>query len=508
MAEKEKPNIIECWESTDFYRQAFEPLEDWRPWFTPVKLMNYIPLEDDEKKLFHKCTKRKYVKGLGYDEGWFICARRTGKSRVASLLAVHSGLFEDWQKFLAPGEYSYIYIIAVDRRQARGILEYCRGLLSYFPDMIEKELSWEIILKTKVIISIQTASFKTSRGRSVSMLIMDEVAFMQDEFSANPASEILTAVLPSLLPGGKVIGLSSPFGKFGLLYELYKENFAKNDSDILIWQADVKTMRPNYSDSRLERMEKRDPVAFKSEYGAQFRDDLETYLSEQDIEAVTAKGRLMNPPIAGKRYYCFVDPSGGKNESFCFSVGHVENNRAIIDRQEEFKAPFSPSEVVSQICEIIKQYGIYEVTGDRYGGEWPRENFKSHKIIYKVSDLDKNEIFLRFQAYVKSKEVELLESERAKVQAQSIQRKTASGGRETFIHGLAGDDLINAIAGCACGLLEKYTHTMEEMLSQRRLVMAGTRESERSRWRRDRDELEQSIKRDALRELREEGTIK
>jgi len=393
----ERINIIEAWESEELFRPAFEPIENWNAWRVPLKLMDGVPLSSKEEiKHFEKCTRRKYVKGLDFDEGWFICARRTGKSRIASVLAVHSALFGEWQKHLAPGEYAHIYIIAVDRRQARGVLEYCRGLLSYFPDVIEQELSWEIILKTRVIISVQTASFKTSRGRSVAMLIMDEVAFLQDENSANPANEILTAVLPSLLEGGKVIGLSSPFGKFGLLYELYKQHFGKSGSDVLIWQADAKTMRPNYSKERLDRMKKRDPVAFKSEYLAQFRDDLETYLSELDIEAVTAKGRLMIPPVSGNRYFCFVDPSGGKNDSFTFAVGHVEGNKAIVDRMQEYRAPFNPSEVVSQICPIIKTYKIYEVVGDRFAGNWCSGSFEENGIRYKVSKLSKDEIFLRF----------------------------------------------------------------------------------------------------------------
>jgi len=502
-------NIIEAWQSKELFRPAFEPIEDWKAWIPPAKLMFHIPLESKyEKNLFEKCTKRKYVKGLGFDEGWFICARRTGKSRVAALMATHCGLFVDWKKYLAPGEYAYIYIIAVDRKQARGVLDYCRGLLSPFPDMIEKELSWEIWLKSRVIISIQTASFKTSRGRSVAMLIMDEVAFFQDENSANPAAEILTAILPSLMDGGKVIGLSSPFGKFGLLYSLYKEHFGKNESDILVWKANAKIMRPNYSDKKLESARKRDPIAFRSEYEALFRDDLETYLSELDIEQVTAKSRLMIPPISGTRYYCFVDPSGGKNESFTACVGHSENGKAVMDRMQEFKAPFKPSEVVARICEIIKPYGVYELTGDAYAGMWPSDKFSEHNIRYHVSKLDKNEIFLRFQAYVKSQEVELLDSDRLKVQLQSIQRKAASGGRETFIHGLAGDDLANSVAGCACGLLKElmYRQTPEEILVQRRPVTLSSlrRKSKKSPQQELEEQEIKSVILEARKELEEE----
>jgi hypothetical protein len=34
--------------------------------------------------------------------------------------------------------------------------------------------------------------------------------------------------------------------------------------------------------------------------------------------------------------------------------------------------------VVEQFAAILKLYRIYKVTGDRYAGEWPREQFRTH----------------------------------------------------------------------------------------------------------------------------------
>jgi len=94
-----------------------------------------------------------------------------------------------------------------------------------------------------------------------------------------------------------------------------------------------------------------------------------------------------------------------------------------------------------------------------------------------------------------------------RVQATSIQRKAASGGRETFIHGLAGDDLINSVAGCVCGLLEKYIYrqSMEEILSQRRPVVSTQPESPVQRQSRLRKEEERKFIRELIREARQEN---
>ena len=45
-----------------------------------------------------------------------------------------------------------------------------------------------------------------------------------------------------------------------------------------------------------------------------------------------------------------------------------------IDRSNEFpKPPFSPEAVVAEFCQLLKTYHAAAVFGDRYAGEWPRE---------------------------------------------------------------------------------------------------------------------------------------
>ena len=47
--------------------------------------------------------------------------------------------------------------------------------------------------------------------------------------------------------------------------------------------------------------------------------------------------------------------------------------RAVLDLLAEEKPPFAPDSVVRKFANTLKRYGVFSVTGDRYGGEWPRE---------------------------------------------------------------------------------------------------------------------------------------
>ena len=59
----------------------------------------------------------------------------------------------------------------------------------------------------------------------------------------------------------------------------------------------------------------------------------------------------------------------------------------------ERRPPFSPYSVVEEFATLLRRYGVSEVTGDRYGGEWPREAFRSYGITYKPSKKPKSDLY-------------------------------------------------------------------------------------------------------------------
>ena len=58
------------------------------------------------------------------------------------------------------------------------------------------------------------------------------------------------------------------------------------------------------------------------------------------------------------------------------AVGHREDTVVVVDAIREVKPPFSPEDVVDEFVTTLRKYRIIKITGDRYAGEWPREQFR------------------------------------------------------------------------------------------------------------------------------------
>lgn len=440
-------NIIEFMKGPA--RSLFKDLNTWCGWMTFFKALYGLPMIKEEKEVFEVLAERETIPEDGFKEAYCIVGRRGGKSYSSAFIAVYTALYGDFQEHLAPGEKCHIFCVAVDRRQASIVLNYIKGILSLFPKAVEKELKWEIHLNNSVVISVQTCTFRGSRGYSTALLILDELAFYRDANSASPADEVITSLLPGLLPGGLLIGISTPYGKFGTLYQTFKSYFGTEHQDILVIRASTKAMNPNYSDELIERLLRRDKKSFSSEYNAEFREDLETFLGETDLMDVTDEGKIVIPHDPQYRYLAFVDPSGGKRDSYTLAIGHVEEEIFVLDLLKEVQAPFDPQMATEKFCYYIKSFKIHRVFGDRFGGNWVSNSYRKHGLVYEAISQSKSELYLTFQALVRMKKVRILDDERLRLQLQSLEVRTRSGGLDSVDHpdGFF-DDYANACAGC------------------------------------------------------------
>ena len=130
-------------------------------------------------------------------------------------------------------------------------------------------------------------------------------------------------------------------------------------------------------------MEK-DPASAAAEYLAEFRTDIEAYVSREAVEACVEWGTHERGPLPGHRYVGFVDPSGGSSDSFTLGIAHKEGELGVLDCLREVRPPFSPEGVVREFADVCKSYRITSVRGDRYAGEWPKEQFAKCGIKYET----------------------------------------------------------------------------------------------------------------------------
>src|SRR5688500_2411018 len=112
-------------------------------------------------------------------------------------------------------------------------------------------------------------------------------------------------------------------------------------------------------------------------------------------------------------YVAFTDPAGGSGtDSMTVAVAHGEERDgqvvAVLDAVRERRPPFSPEQVVAEFAELLKSYRVDRVVGDRYAGEWPREQFRKHGVEYEPSERTKSDLYRELLPLVNSARVELL----------------------------------------------------------------------------------------------------
>lgn len=445
--------ILDAMADDGLFRRWFKDPASWSAWVVFLSALFGLPIDPASLELFTQCTGRTVQPAMPFSEAWLICGRRGGKSITLALIAVFLAVFKDWSDKLVPGERGTVMIIAADRKQARVIFRYLTSMLVETPlrDLVDGEAGQERVdLINGISIEISTANFRSVRGYTLVAALCDEIAFWQGDDSANPDSEILAAIRPAMTttrPDAMLLCASSPHARTGAMFDSYQRYFGKDDAPVLVWKASTRTMNPSVPQSEVDEAYERDAAKASAEYGAEFRDDVETFVSREKVEASVVEGRNELLPTPGITYVAATDPSGGSSDSMTFAIAHREGDRAVLDYVEEWIPPFSPEQVVQSICDTCRRYGVNTVTGDRYAGLWPRERFQVHGVTYQVSSLSRSDAYLTMLPAINSGRVELLDQPRMITQLCALERRSAKSGKDSVDHPRNGrDDIINAAA--------------------------------------------------------------
>ena len=451
-------NIVQALDDPHVFRGVIKDHTTWGAWRGFLKALFGLPMTKSEAEAFRDCTGRTTPPTAAFGAAWLVCGRRGGKSFALALIAVFKACFFDYRPHLAMGERATVVIVAADRRQARVIFRYVRGIMDAVPALralVEGETAEELRLKTPVNIEVMTASSRTIRGYAIPVALLDEVAFWSVEGAADADVDIIGALRPAMkqFPGAMLLGASSPYSRRGALWEAYKAHHGKDDSTTLVWQAATWVMNPTISRDDLDAEFQADPARASAEYNAQFRTDVETFVSREVVDAAVAPGRHELTPMSDTSYVAFVDPSGGSVDSMTLGIAHRDRDgRAVLDALRVRKPPFSPEAVVGEFCDLLKVYRIRKVTGDRYAGEFAREPFRKAGITYALSDRTASDIFRDALPLLNSGKVELLDHQRLQAELIALERRAARSGKDSIGHPPNGHDDV-AVAACGALLL-------------------------------------------------------
>ena len=452
-------SILDAVRDERLFGKAFRDLKTWRAWLVFLAGLFALPMSEEQAQVWRECTGRSALPQKPFTEAWLVCGRRSGKSFVMALIAVFLACFRNYQPFLGPGEKCTIMVVAADRKQARVVIRFVRGLLSapVLAKRVVNAVSDAIELEGDVVIEVITASHAV-RGYALGAALVDELAFFPSDDASISGAEIIAAIRPAMLtiPGSLLVCASSPYSRRGPLWDSYRRHHGKDDAPVLVWRAPTLVMNPSVPKSVIDEAYEADPASAAAEYGAEF-------VAREAVEACIALGVRERPPMSDQSYSAFVDPSGGSADAMTLAIGHREGDVVVIDAVRERRPPFSPDDVVAEFSALMKSYRVSKVSGDRYAGEWPRERFRDRDVGYEPAEKPKSDLYRDLLPLINAKRLDLIDDKKLQAQLCGLERRTSRAGKDSIDHMPGGhDDVANAVAGCASLLAASgYLHDMD-----------------------------------------------
>jgi hypothetical protein len=152
-----------------------------------------------------------------------------------------------------------------------------------------------------------------------------------------------------------------------------------------------------------------------------------------------------------------VDPAGGHNDEYAICVAHteyvddirdIEHQRIVIDCLRGERG--APDDITVRFAQLAKTYGVTEVTGDAYAGDWPKNAWERQGITYNKSERHKSDIYAECLPVLRQGRCELLDDRHMVAQFSNLECRTSRVGKDTISHPAipgARDDRSNVCAG-------------------------------------------------------------
>jgi len=466
-------NLIDAVESPRAFRGYFRDLRTWSAWITFSKVLTGDRnLTADEMELFRQCTGLTELPPEPIRECYIIAGRRSGKSTWTSLLTCFYSIWGGWKQYLSPGEKARVFVVATNKQQAQIIRNYVEAFFDLNDSLrrlVKRKLAESIELED-VIIEIKPASWRTTRGFTVGLLLMEELAYWRyEQESANPDSEIYLSIKPGMatIKNSLTIGISTPFARQGLLYQKFQKHFGR-PGNVLIWRAPSWVQNHELTEHELEAQyrEKLGESAYLSEFACHWREDIEGYLPEEIVARAIVPGRYSLPYDSANTYVAFVDSAELLNksgDSMCLAISHIAKDRDgrtkyALDLLEEVRPPASPKSVIEMFAARCKEYHINKIIQDRVSLGWIASDFREYGIEVEACGKTKSQLYELFSVLMNKDEIELLDNERLRNQIAGLEKRQMSGGISKIDHYPGGkDDCINVVAGvCLMAKIDEW----------------------------------------------------
>ena len=354
----------------------------------------------------------------------------------------------------------FVPLVAQDSRATRISRGYIFEYLRQSPvlrTLIEDERANELDLSNRITIACFPCTKTALRGWSNPAGGLNELAFWRLEGAADSDVEVQASIRRGMLsfPSPRLIKISTPYMKAGVLHDDFRRAFGQADPDLLVWRAGSALMNPGLSGQRLERARRLDPSRYAREYEAEFSEDVDTFLPAVWVDEAVDTGRHDLAPRDGVRYVAAADPSGGGKDAFTLAIGHLEGSGVeaclVVDvvrghRRVGSEAP-DLSGIVADYAHLCALYRTATAFGDKYAGAWVRQAFQQVGISYRDTPADRSGCYLDLQPWFAQGRIALPDHAGFVRELKNLERRPRVGGKDVIDHPRSGsDDHANAVA--------------------------------------------------------------
>lgn len=333
-----------------------------------------LPLASGDLGTYRRLTgnKRYFEPLTPKSEAVLVLGARSGKSFLASIIALRESCDPKWQKYLSPGESAYVVIICTRQKQAEMVIQSNVGRLAQLSPTLGKQVvdiyQSELSFRSGIKIVSMPCSSTAARGLPICCLILDEAAYFSRE-GPRADETIFSSLRPrmSQFPGAKVIIISTPGGRQGLLWQLFSEG--SQVPGRFTAQGSTREINPIIPSELLEKEKKRDPDNYRREFEAEFAQRSEQYLSD-DLIAKCCRLEPNKGARPGVSYSCGIDQSGlSGRDRFSIALCSSSGGRVSVDYTKSWQTKDS-DRILRDVKTITKSYNCLSALIDQYSRGW------------------------------------------------------------------------------------------------------------------------------------------
>lgn len=394
-------------------------------------------IEETPEAFFCRITGRPAYVPRDYRECGIYIGARGGKSdKLSSNIGIYEALFR--QHRLSRGEKAIVPCVAFDKLQAEVVFNYIKGKVTTSAVMAKSvigEAGTTLELSNNVEIGVYPCSFRQLRGYSVPAAVCDEIAIWRDDQGrANPAKEVVRAVRRGMLTfqNAKLVKISSPYGKSGIVWDDWQSRLRKLSS--LILKVPSWEVNPALGEEELLAQLEDDPDLFWREFGAEFSDSVRPLVPEVKLEAAICHGVTERKPEKGYKYLGVID-AAFRGDKFAFGVCHRQQSRVVWDLLKSWRGTRTDAvQMRTTLAEVegdCRRYMVSVVNGDQYCAEPIKQALSEIGMAYEEFTLSQNSKqagYTSLRTLFMSQAIDLLDHDESVNEIRTLEATDVGGG--------------------------------------------------------------------------------